>query len=97
MNKELSELIYTNINEWIIAYYRVWTCRIIVECNIEFKDEKAIRKMLESETNTMLRKISKFKNILTSDDYTRAKSLVKSLHDDTYRVIIKSLYKEGVM
>lgn len=97
MFNDVSEIVYTNINAWVVAYYKMTACRIIVTANVDFKDEKAIRQALTTESNTMLRKVSKFKDILTHDDYVRTTTLIKDLHEDTYKSIIKSLYQEGVM
>ena len=97
MDNKVSELIATNINAWVISYYRVWSCFLICRANIEPIDDKQVRRSLDAESNTMLRKVSKFRDMLTPDDYTKTVSVIKSLHDDTFKIIMKSLYAEEVM
>lgn len=98
MDNNVSEMIASNIIAWAMAYYRVWTCCLICRANIEPIDAKIIRSALDTEANTMLRKVSKkFRDVLTPDDYTKTVNTIKALHDDTFNIIMKSLYSEEVI
>lgn len=92
--KEIDDLLSSNIMKWVISYYQVVTCRLIIKAFNEPLTRTAINNSVNAECNSLLRKVSKFKEHLSIDCYESTCQSIQDLKTDTQNIIINSLREE---
>ena len=95
---EISSMLESNIMQWAISYYEIVTCRLILKAYNEPITRTDIKNAVNSECNSMLRKVSKFKDYMLENGYENVCQLIQDLKSDTQNNIIQALNADkGVM
>ena len=94
----ISRTLENHLIEWANSYYQVTACRLILKAFNEPVTRTAINNGVNSECNSMLRKVSKFKEYMLEDSYEYVCQMIQDLKTDTQNIIIKALKTDkGVM
>lgn len=95
---EISSMLESNIMQWVISYYEVVTCLLILKAYNEPVTKTTINNSVNAECNTMLRKVAKFKPYMLEMGYDNVCHVIQDLKSDTQNNIIKALNADkGVM
>ena len=95
---EISSMLESNIMKWVISYYNIVTCNMILKAYNEAITKTTIKNSVNAECNSMLRKVSKFKPYMLENGYDNVCKSIQDLKTDTYNNIIKALNTDkGVM
>lgn len=95
---EISSMLESNIMNWVIAYYDVVTCNMILKAYSEAVTKTVIKNSVNAECNSMLRKVVKLKPYMLANAYDNVCQAIQNLKTDTYNIIIKALNNDkGVM
>lgn len=88
---ETSSMLESNIMQWAISYYDLVACRLILKAYNEPVTRTAINNAVNSECNSMLRKVAKFKPYMLENGYDNVCQVIQDLKTDTQNIIIKAL------
>lgn len=91
----ISRTLENQLIEWANSYYQVTTCRLILKAFNEPVTRIAINNGVNAECNSMLRKVTKFKEYMLEDSYEYVCQMIQDLKQDTQNTIIKTLTSEG--
>ena len=95
---ETSSMLESNIMQWVISYYDIVACRMILKAYNEPITRTAINNSINAECNSMLRKVTKFKPYMLENGYDNVCQVIQNLKTDTQNIIIKALKEDkGVM
>ena len=95
---EISSLLESNIMKWVISYYNIVTCNMILKAYNEAITKTTIKNSVNAECNSMLRKVAKLKPYMLATSYDNVCLSIQNLKTDTYNIIIKALNAdEGVI
>ena len=93
--REIDDMLSSNINKWVISYFQMFTCQVILRAFTEPVERNTINKNLQAEMNTMLRRLAKFKKYVSPECYNNMIESIRDLKDETRLCIIKALNEEG--
>lgn len=95
---EISSLLESNIMKWVISYYNIVTCNMILKAYNEAITKTTIKNSVNAECNSMLRKVAKLKPYMLTSSYDNVCQSIQNLKTDAYNLIIKALNADkGVM
>lgn len=95
---EISSLLESNIMKWVISYYNIVTCNMILKAYNEAITKTTIKNSVNAECNSMLRKVAKLKPYMLASSYDNVCQSIQNLKTDAYDLIIKALnIDKGVM
>jgi len=95
---EISSMLESNIMKWVISYYDIIACRLILKAYNEPLTRTLINNGVNAECNSMLRKVAKFKPYMLENGYDNVCQVIQDLKTDTQNIIIKALKEDkGVM
>lgn len=95
---EISSLLESNIMKWVISYYNIVTCNMILKAYNESITKTTIKNSVNAECNSMLRKVAKLKPYMLASSYDNVCQSIQNLKTDAYNLIIKALNTDkGVM
>lgn len=95
---EISSLLESNIMKWVISYYNIVTCNMILKAYNEAITKTTIKNSVNAECNSMLRKVAKLKPYMLASSYDNVCQCIQNLKTDAYNLIIKALnIDKGVM
>lgn len=95
---EISHILQDLIMNFARAYMDLTACRLILKAFDDPMTKTSICHAVNSEFNSIVRKISKCKNNMLQADYNDTIELLKQLKNDVYNSIINTLKQDtGVL
>ena len=95
---EISHILQDHIMNFARAYMDLTACRLILKAFDDPMTKTSICHAVNSEFNSVVRKISKCKNKMLQVDYNDTIELLKQLKNDVYNSIINTLKQDtGVL
>lgn len=92
---DIDDMLTSNIIKWVMSYYEVTTCRLVIKAFNEAMTRTTINNSVNAECNSMLRKVAKFRDYLSPDAYENVCQSIQDLKCDTQNAIIRELKLEG--